>query len=261
MSRNSVWVDDTIKKAGRRYVIFEDDFSTGNQGWNGLLDSGDNYYPVLDPHSLTGPYSLRLDTFNTALTSVSAIACKRFWAFSGIWHVLFRFAWSGDDENDLRYLRWVLDWQHETDTRRWIELDYTHWNTSTEAMLARWRVSDGNVNNMQEITAVSGKRDALSGYELGFNAGGASSARNLKPDFHEVEFSVAVKDNDYHWREVRVDNKRFDISDLSLNGSQTAENDFANGSNVLMYVVNRDDEASHPWALLDYVRVEVEPEA
>lgn len=247
MPRNSEYIED-LRAMGRprKYVLFENDFSTGNEGWNGLLDSGDNYYPTLDPHSITGPYSLRLDTMGHT-AGVSAIACKRFWAFEGKYHFLFRFAWNGDAEGDLRYLRWVLDWQVDTDTRRWIEVKYTHYNQSTNAVLARWEVSDGNVNGMQEITDAR-----IQGYELGFNAA-------HKYDFHEVEFSVTAIDGEYAWDTLRIDNQKVDISGFDLDNTQTAENDFANGSNILMYCTGVSDETVRPYVLIDYVRAEVEP--
>lgn len=235
------------------YVLFENDFSTGMEGWGGLLASGMNYYPSLHSASLTGPHSLVIDT-RGGTQNVEASASKRLPAFEGLWIIKARIAWNTHTTtvgtNALDKLRIALDWQRGTD-RRWWELQYLHYSEGTSSHYPRWRVSNGNAGTMNLITELSeASAGDGNGYELGYNA-------INKFDFHDIELRLTAHATRAAWGSIRINDQIVDLRAMDANAVQTAETEFVNGGNLLFLVENRPTEANaDPFMLVDYVRVE-----
>jgi hypothetical protein len=240
------------------YVLFENDFSAGLEGWSGLLDTGINYYPGLHTASLTGPFSMLVDTRGGA-ANVEAVASKRMAAYRGVWKINFRIAWNaslgGVGNNSLDKWRMSLDWQGGDDgvSRKWFELQYLHYSEGTSSNFIRWRLSDGNAASMNTITEIS-ETTALdgTGLEMGFN-------QINKYDFFDIELRFIANAEDSKWLTLKINGKSYDISSYDLSNIQTAAGDFDNGANLLFYCENRASNSSaDPYLLVDYVRVALE---
>lgn len=233
----------TATPAGPRSdgVLFDDDFSAGLQGWSGLLTTGENYYPSLSPVSATGPFSMVLET-SGGVRDIHATASKRLYAFPGRVRWWTRFAWNAGRRSDLRYVRFVVDWQQGRRDRRWFEVRYTHWNESAGSVLARWDLTNAPALGYTEIPG-------LSGYELGYNMVD-------KYDFHDIIIEIDAGANRYV--SVQVDQTAIDLTGLGSPSSLTPEGDFANGSNFLFYCHNLATRSeSNPKLFVDRTRAEV----
>lgn len=231
-------------------VIFHNTFNKSLEGWSGLIDTSENYYPSLHASAMNGEHAMVIDTVG-GIVDVDAIASKRFYAYNGKYRLSVRFAWNADQPSYLRYLRFVMDWQRgneSTGTRKWVDLRYTHWNETTGAVLARWDISPGNASVFNEITE-------MSGYELGYN-------QKFKYDYHELIWEWVCDDsiNDFRYIRAILDGVEYDLSSLPLTTDQTGVAEFDNGANLLFYCTNRsDNSAADPYLLIDEVLLEVEP--
>lgn len=239
-----------------QYVVFENDFSTGFEGWNGLLASGKNHYPSLHTASLQGPHSLCVDTYG-GVANVEASASKRMGAFEGIWTITTRIAWnvhttSGPEQNALDKIRIGLDWQRGVN-RRWYEIQYLHYSEGTSSLYPRWRTTNGSAATTEVITDLSeASQGDGNGYELGYN-------QINKFDFHtiKIEFRTSTDTSVAKWHGIEVNGVSADLSNHDATGTQAVADEFDNGANLLFFCENRPTNANaDPYLLVDYVRVE-----
>jgi hypothetical protein len=228
-------------------VLFDDDFRGGLSGWGSLIESGTHYPPSLHPGGADSPWAMILDT-EGGTANVYATAAKRFYSHRGVLRVFVRFCWQADQDSFLRRLRFVVDWQAENPEalRRWYEIMYTHWDESGAEVVASWQASLGEASSSGAgYASISG----LDGYVLGKNTAG-------KYDYRTLIWEIDTVNDKY--RTITVDGITYDISGISLTGTQGGAGSFENGGNLLFYCVNRSNNSNaDPHMLISRVRLEV----
>src|SRR3990167_8227112 len=109
-----------VVNSREKEVLFENKFThlEGMGGWGGLVASSQaTFYPYVAPQGVDGAYSMVLDTQGGS-TSLSATAIRRLTRRDGMIEWRSRVAWSGDNNNFLRYLRFSMDYENDT-ARHW----------------------------------------------------------------------------------------------------------------------------------------------
>lgn len=233
-------------------VIFDDDFGDGLNGWTGLVNAGENFYPSLYPAGSDSPFSMIIDTAG-GTTSATANATKRWHAHKGIVQWWIRFAWNalvpgGVEHNGLRYIKFALDWQYSrdgVDERRWWEVRYRHYNESGTAIDPLWEASDSTASTYTEIPDVGG-------LELGFNQIG-------KYDFQDVVMTIDTVND--RWVSLQINERIYHaISTLPIADTQPTVDHFENGANCVISVLNRtNNSAADPFVVVGRTRLTVTP--
>ena len=215
-----------------REVLFENHFNhlEGLGGWGGLISSSQcNFYPYLGQQGVDGAYAMVLDTQGGS-TSLTATAVRRMTRRDATIEWKSRIAWSADNVNFLRHLRFVMDYEDE-DNRFWFDVRYENFNESSAAHSPKWEI------NTAEASALTYTTSSVT-YEIPYN-------QRQKLNYTDVTIRFDTQKKKYG--PMTINGSHFSLGEDGPAPSPKLEEPdtyFTNGMNLLYFVTGRSNNSS-----------------
>lgn len=213
-------------------VLFENHFNhlEGLGGWGGLISSGQvNFYPYIGQQGVDGPYSMVLDTQGGS-TSLSATAVRRMTRRDANIEWKSRIAWSADNVNFMRHLRFIMDYEDD-ENRYWFDVRYENFNESSGEVSPKWEVNTGTASNFIYTTSSVA-------YQIPYN-------QRQKLNFTDVTIRFDTKRKQYGL--MTINGVNYSLGETGPAASpKIPEPDtyFTNGMNLLYYATGRSNNSS-----------------
>lgn len=213
-------------------VLFENKFNhlEGLGGWGGLIASSQaNFYPYLGAEGAVGGYSMILDTQGGS-TSRTATAIRRMTRRDGMIEWKSRIAWTADNANFLRYLRFIMDYENETD-RYWFDLRYRYFDEAVSSIEPLWQVNTGNASVfVYANTSVT--------FEVPYNQ---------RQKLNWTDLTVRFDTQNKTYGPLTINGVSYSLGNLATSSSPKLaepETYFTNGMNLLYYAEGRSNNSS-----------------